>query len=330
MRQIWMKADPWDKDLVTAALESGADAVMVPPENVNDVGKLGRITAVAEGGDLTPGVHLVEMSVKSSEDEEAVIAESKNRIVIVKTADWKIIPLENLVARSDNIFVEVETLEEARTACGVLERGVAGLVISERDPALAGSMVRELKKETSRLTLEELTISSIVTLGMGDRVCVDTCSLMEEGEGMLVGNSSSALFLVQAETLENPYVSPRPFRVNAGAVHCYTMINGGRTRYLSELSAGMEVRVVTSEGHVTEAVVGRAKVERRPLLLVEAESRIGKAGIILQNAETVRLMKPGGEAASVIALKRGDKILGRLEEAGRHFGTPVIERIMEK
>ena len=67
---------------------------------------------------------------------------------------------------------------------------------------------------------------------MGDRVCVDTCTVMGTGEGCLVGNSSQALFLVHAESIENPYVSPRPFRVNAGPVHAYIMAPGGKTRYL--------------------------------------------------------------------------------------------------
>ena len=59
---------------------------------------------------------------------------------------------------------------------------------------------------------------------MGDRVCVDTCANMGLGEGMLVGNSSGGLFLVHAESLENPYVAPRPFRVNAGPVHAYIRV----------------------------------------------------------------------------------------------------------
>ena len=70
---------------------------------------------------------------------------------------------------------------------------------------------------------------------MGDRVCVDTCTNMGPGEGMLVGNSSGGLFLVHAESLENPYVAPRPFRVNAGPVHAYIRVPGGKTKYLGEL-----------------------------------------------------------------------------------------------
>ena len=63
---------------------------------------------------------------------------------------------------------------------------------------------------------------------MGDRVCVDTCSNLGLGEGMLVGNAANALFLVHAESLENPYVAPRPFRVNAGPVHAYIRVPGTR------------------------------------------------------------------------------------------------------
>jgi 3-dehydroquinate synthase II len=329
MRQLWVKADPWNKELVTAALENGADAVIVPPENLNDVRSLGRIAVVSAGGDIVPGEDVVEMGIESEVDEDAIVAEGRRRRVIVKTTDWRVIPLENLVARSDNIFVEVKTAEEAHTACGVLEKGVAGVVVTANDPASAGRMVRDLKEEAEPLALEELSVCRVKSLGMGDRVCVDTCTLMSEGKGILVGNNASMLFLVQAETLENPYVAPRPFRVNAGAVHGYTLTDTG-TKYLSELCSGDEVRIVSSEGSSETAIVGRAKVERRPLLLVEAEGKFGKSGVILQNAETVRLVKPGGEAVSVAALAVGDRILGHFEEGGRHFGMPVNERISER
>lgn len=329
MRQLWVKADPWDKDLVTAALENGADAVIVPPENVDDVRRLGRIAVVSAGGDIVPGEDVVEMGVESELEEDAIVAESRRCRVIVKTTDWRIIPLENLVARSDNIFVEVKSAEEARTACGVLEKGVAGVVVTAQDPASAARMVRGLKETAESLELEDVSVSRIIPLGMGDRVCVDTCTIMTEGEGILVGNRSSVLFLVQAETLENPYVAPRPFRINAGAVHGYTLTATG-TKYLSELCSGHEVRIVSAEGSTATAVVGRAKIERRPLLLVEAEGRFGRSGVILQNAETVRLVKPGGDAVSVTALAVGDRVLARLEEGGRHFGMSVNERISER
>ncbi|MEZ4549055.1 MAG: 3-dehydroquinate synthase II [Desulfobacterales bacterium] len=61
------------------------------------------------------------------------------------------------------------------------------------------------------MPLDVAEILEIRSVGMGDRVCVDTCTEMKPGEGMLVGNASSALFLVHAESIENPYVAARRF-----------------------------------------------------------------------------------------------------------------------
>jgi len=147
---------------------------------------------------------------------------------------------------------------------------------------------------------------------------------------MLVGNSSAFTFLVHAETEHNEYVASRPFRVNAGAVHAYIRLPGDRTTYLSEVSAGTEMLVVDSEGRTTVATAGRVKVEVRPMLLIEAKVG-GKLGsVFLQNAETIRLTAPDGTPVSVVALKSGDKVLCRLDEAGRHFGMRIKEDIQEK
>ena len=51
---------------------------------------------------------------------------------------------------------------------------------------------------------------------------------------------------------------------------------------------------------------------------------------IVQNAETIRLTDPKGKPVSVVKLKKGDKILVAVEEAGRHFGHKIDESITEK
>jgi 3-dehydroquinate synthase II len=238
--------------------------------------------------------------------------------------------LENLVARADNIFVEVKGLDEAQTASGILEKGVDGIIITERNPVRVREMIDKIRSDQETINLTELKIDRVVPVGMGDRVCVDTCTTMRPGEGMLVGNSSQALFLVHSESIENPYVAPRPFRVNAGPVHAYTMVSGGKTRYLSELKAGDEVVGVNAEGRVMSLLVGRVKIERRPLLLVEATGPNGPVSTILQNAETIRLVDIEGEAVSVVKIKPGDHVLGYVEEAGRHFGHKIRETITER
>jgi 3-dehydroquinate synthase II len=330
MKKLWVKVDPWDKNLVTTALESGADAVWVPAGRAAEVKALGLIEVVAEDGDLVPGRDLAEVTVTSTADEEAVVRLARERPVVVRTPDWTIIPLENLVAQSGNIFVEVAATEEARTALGVLERGVDGVVVTTLEPKVIKAVARLVKEASPPVGLTAARITGLKPLGMGDRVCVDTCANMGLGEGMLVGNSSGGLFLVHAESLENPYVAPRPFRVNAGPVHAYIRVTEGKTRYLGELRAGDEVLVVNHEGRTRPAVVGRVKVESRPLMLVAAEALGKEITAILQNAETIRLTRPTGEAVSIVTLAPGDEVLAALEEAGRHFGHKVQETILEK
>ena len=330
MKQIWVKIDPWDKKLVTTALESGADAVWVPEGRVSEVKALGLVQVIAPDGDLVPGRDVQEISILSTADEAEVIRLARQGPVVVRTPDWTVIPLENLVAQTGNIFVEVSDLEAAATALGVLEKGVDGLVVAAADPGLIKQIARLVQEATPPVPLITARLSRIKALGMGDRVCVDTCANMGLGEGMLVGNSSGGLFLVHAESLENPYVAPRPFRVNAGPVHAYIRVPGDKTRYLGELAAGDEVLVVDYQGHTRPAVVGRVKVERRPLMLLAAEAAGQEITTILQNAETIRLTRPNGEAVSIVSLQPGDEVLVALEETGRHFGHKIQETIVEK
>jgi len=331
MREIWVHADPWDKDLVTTALESGADAVIVPPDRVESVRELGRIDTVSENGDIQWDRDVSFMKIRSAEDEERVVRESRERRVILQTDDWKIIPLENLVSRIDNLMIEVEGPEQAETASGILEKGVGGLILRERHPDLLGDLIGRLRAPEKTLDLVPFRIQEIVPLGMGDRVCVDTCTLMGTGEGALVGNGSSGLFLMHAENLENPYIAPRPFRVNAGAVHAYILGEEGRTRYLSELGSGDSLWGVDARGGVRPLVVGRVKIERRPLLLVRAQCPTGVVSTICQNAETIRMVRALDHSpVSVIALEPGDEVQGLSEPGGRHFGRKIEETIQER
>jgi 3-dehydroquinate synthase II len=146
---------------------------------------------------------------------------------------------------------------------------------------------------------------------------------------MLVGSMSRGLFFVHAETAESPYVASRPFRVNAGAVHAYVRVPGGETKYLSELESGDEVLVADTEGHTREAVVGRAKIERRPMFRVALDVDGDRVETMLQNAETVKVAARDGRTA-VTDLAEGDELRVLYEPTARHFGAAVDERIIEK
>jgi 3-dehydroquinate synthase II len=156
---------------------------------------------------------------------------------------------------------------------------------------------------------------------------------MNHDEGMLVGSMSRGLFFVHAETAESPYVASRPFRVNAGAVHAYVRTPGGGTKYLSELRSGDDVQVVDTEGGTREAIVGRVKIEKRPMFRVEAKLETGegvdRVETLLQNAETIKVATREGRTA-VTDLEPGDEVALYYEQTARHFGEAVEESIIEK
>jgi len=331
MKEFIVDARNYDKKIITTALESGADFVIVPEDKKEEVEKLGKINIIVEDkeGNLSDDFVIVVINDKEDEIKAANLAKAGKK-VIVQTTDWTIIPLENLIAQSENIYAIVKNSEEAELAINILEKGVKGVVLNTDNINEIKKASNLIKENTEKIDLVVAKVIKIVPVGMGDRVAVDTISLFKKGEGMLVGNSSAGMILVHAETEESPYVASRPFRVNAGAVHLYTRVPSGKTIYLSEVEAGKEVMAYDKDGNGRAVVVGRAKVERRPMLLIEAEYNGKKLSAILQNAETIRVVAPNGEPISVVDLKEGDEILGYVEEAGRHFGMKVDETIIEK
>jgi len=330
MKIVWVKVIPWSLELAQAAVENGADALWIPSGMQSEVKKMGIIPTIAEDGDVVLGKDVVVKEIRKKQDEEEIFNLTLSKRVVVRGVDWTIVPLENLLSKTRNIFLEVQNPEEGRTALGILEKGVEGVVINNPDPDVVRQILFMVKEKNERIELLTARVKRIEPLSSGDRVCVDTCSSMDLGEGMLVGNSSQALFLIHSENVENPFVSPRPFRVNAGPVHAYIRMADGGTKYLSEIRIGDRVLIVNFEGKTYPAVVGRAKVERRPLVLVEVEEKGQTISVILQNAETIRLIQPDGNPISLIDLHEGSEVLVYREKGGRHFGVQIDETILER
>lgn len=326
MARVYFRCEPFDKGAVTLALESGVDGVIVPREHVEAVAGLSRCPVWA--AEETPAVAL---TVKA--DEEAVLERLRAGERVTLARGWEVIPVENLLAQSDSVLAEAGSLEEARLAAGILERGVEGIVVLPEAVGELKAIVTQCKLSQGHEDLQEAVITRVEPVGLGHRVCADTLSLLKRGQGMLVGNSSAFTFLVHAETEHNEYVAARPFRVNAGAVHAYARLPHDKTCYLGELTAGQEVLIVGADGQTTVATLGRVKIEVRPMLLIEAEVRgpqgTQRGAVFLQNAETIRLTAPDGTPLSVVSLKPGDTVLCRTDEAGRHFGMRIQEEIRE-
>ena len=318
-------------------------------------------------------------------------AAKQEGLVVVDAEDWRIIPLENLVAarrdRPGSLFALARTPQQAGLFADTLETGVHGIVLVPESPQAIVEADQELRKRwkpplpppavvvsggipfvgeanadrpqmtpmtpiadaapsvssassvdrvanggvSTRPFLEPATITAVNDGGMGDRVCIDTTSLFRDGEGFLVGSTARSFCLVHAETLKAEYIQPRPFRVNAGAVHMYLFAPEGKTSYLSELAAGRPVLAVHSDGIHRVLAVGRVKIERRPHTLVHWKTPDGRNGnAMLQTAETVRLVTPDGQAVAVTDLKPGLAILVHSEDAARHTGLPVDSHLEER
>ena len=215
-----------------------------------------------------------------------------------KTPGWKIIPAENLIAAfgksQDSTFMAfADTFQDAIVMFEALHVGVDGVVLRTEDPGQVRELSRYLQNganggetdfladersessttstSSNQLSLTPATVTKVRVVGVGDRVCVDCTSNFDPGEGLLVGSFARGLFLVHSECLSSfGYVNSRPFRVNAGPVCAYVLGPGGATSYLSELKTGDEVLSVDSRGNTKVKTVGRVKIEKRQMVLVEA------------------------------------------------------------
>jgi len=272
-----------------------------------------------------------------SDQEEALSLIGLVPWILVRCSDWTMVPLENLVAASrgtsTRIAAAIDEEVELNGAAFALGGGVDALLVPSHlvDGAvtvLGGRWDKE-EVEDPQVAIEEARILSIEGAGVGERVCVDLTRRINDGQGMAVGSISGKLCLIHGETIQSEYVPTRPFRVNAGAIHSYALMADGKTKYLSELTSGDEVAILSSSGTQEKATVGRLKVETRPLLLIRFEVPSSQGQIVVQQAETVRLISPDGGAISVTNAKEDDKILVITDKRSRHVGFALNAEVNE-
>jgi 3-dehydroquinate synthase II len=244
----------------------------------------------------------------------------------------RVIPLETLVAARrlpGTLWVVTAETSDIPAFLGALEHGADTIVVEVSTPEMLEELERRLERPAISLDWEKVPIRALRPAGTGDRVIVDTTSLLQPDEGILVGSAAAFLFHVASEAVGSRYTRPRPFRVNAGAAHLYTLLANGETRYLSELVAGDAILVCTPVGPTRSVRVGRIKIERRPMVLVEGEFRDRRYTVFLQEAETVRLSTEAGRIATT-DLRPGAVAWGIPLSAGRHLGVAVNETIEER
>ena len=241
--------------------------------------------------------------------------------ILLTFEDWSMIPIENILAATDatptKVAAQIRQPIQAQGAAFALDIGVDALLCDETCLE-AALVVKSMRLEqlsevqsthsetTEQIKLETMTITEVQEGHSGDRVCIDLLSMLEEGEGLLIGSTARAFLLIHGETVPSKYVPTRPFRVNAGSVDAYTYLADGSTKYLCELTSGDSVLIVSKNGHSRAVTVGRMKIETRPFILLRFKDENANEGhAFIQQAETVRLVLENGNVCSVTNLESG-------------------------
>lgn len=173
-----------------------------------------------------------------------------------------------------------------------------------------------------------IEVIDIQDLGEGSRVCVDFTDSFNKDEGVFIGNTSEGYVFVMSENREAKDYLPRPFRINAGAIHQYILL-GNKTAYLSDLKSSMKIPVVNNDDF-REMIIGRIKIEKRNFLRITCKCEDKIISATFQNAESVYLLEEQKNIIRINELKVGDKIKCYSDVPGRHLGDKIEEFINEK
>lgn len=309
-------------------------------EVCNNCGKYRKIIVFSDQVDLLEKIKNCDVgifAIISDRDTMNKCIELSNKFknVMISFKHTTNIPLELILAFSQKnhsrVCKIVNSSEDGWVATMTMEMGSYAVLLKTADINDIMALSRKMKDNVEGdEKIEEFKVTNVKHVGMGDRVCIDTVSYLKKDEGMIIGSTSSGGILVSSENHYLPYMDLRPFRVNAGAIHSYVWCPNNTTKYLSELNAGDDVLVFNSKGEKRIVSVGRVKIEKRPLLLIEAE-RDGKiVNVIVQDDWHIRIILPGGNVANSTDLKKDCKILGLSAKAGRHLGVEIDETITEK
>ena len=363
-----------DSSVLDAAYQSGCAAIVIDPQQQDEVMTGKPTVAYVERPEqldglhpdvwvLTPNEELLARArqqgrtagcfihVENLEEEFPRCRQIVNRgydFVVIDMHHATYIPFELLLAEAESLptrilrFVPIQGLQgtvdevhQALNAFGTLEGGVDVLFRSQDV-----RMIKQLDAEIEEvlrgdMKLVEAEVISVEHTGLGHRVCVDTTTLLTPREGMIIGSTGWGGIFVCSETHYLPHMNLREFRVNAGGVHSYIWGPSNVAGYLSEMRAGSRVLAVDVEGRTRVVTVGRVKIERRPLLLIQARANPddppdAHIKTFVQNDWHVRIMGADGKVRNSTLVRPGDRLLAYADEPGRHTGIRVSETIVEK
>ena len=267
--------------------------------------------------------------------------------IILEFDNWKMIPIENLIAICDGtgtkIAAKITKSVDVPGAAYALDIGIDAILINPKKELIDAAKIAKFQRQEQyqeysandeydeQIILASSVISSVSNIKNSARYCIDLTTVLQVGEGVLVGSSASSLALIHGETIPSEFVPTRPFRINAGSPHSYILMNDGKTKYISELKSGDEICIVKENGECRSGTIGRLKIEKRPFLQICWENNNDKpSNIFLQQAETVKLVCPNNQIVAVTEIKPGDKILTYNNEGQRHIGMKISSDVEER
>ena len=295
----------------------------------------------------------ISVESEASQQEAMALAGSVEWLLVRCSGAMTMIPVENLISvcrpSGTNLAVFADSEEDVNGLAFSLQLGVDALILGQNEGIWTAAIAaRDQRARLSLASAEEGSliptedksvvvgkVTHVCSAGIGDRVCVDFVQLLQPGEGVWLGSCARALALVHGEVFDSEFVPSRPFRVNCGAVHSYILMADGNLRYLAELRAGDVVKVFNMASMSSrDVVVGRVKIEPRPLIKVTFASNEVSGNVFLQQAETVRLVcsqrnSTSWTAVSVTSMSTEDALFLRLQTRGTHLGKSIDADVLE-
>ena len=163
-RVVWVRSDhlpTYDerKKMVSSALESGYVEIVVREED-KELKRIGRVDAIVlRGKDLILDEEKIGelVEVRSPEDlAKAMALKDKVESVLIEAKDWKVIPLENLIAdfqrSKTRLIATAHTPEDAKLFFETLEVGVGGVALTPSSPARTTLSIRQSSKWSTSMT----------------------------------------------------------------------------------------------------------------------------------------------------------------------------------
>ncbi len=102
--------------------------------------------------------------------------------LLINCPNWKIIPLENLIAEAkgrSKLLARTTSFDESRAALSTLELGADGIALASHDTNEILKTRDLVLGESEDILLSTAQITRVKPIGTGARVCVDTTEIVQ-------------------------------------------------------------------------------------------------------------------------------------------------------